>query len=256
MGFSKVLGWIIVPYIMIFIRWKKHGKANKIFGIPWAIISFIIFISIIANGGSNTSTVSTSAQVNQDTKSTSNEDKDKADAKAKADADAKAKAKADTDAKAKADADAKAKATADEAAKNPKWNTSDIDANKNGNISLAIKMLKANGDMTQNAANASPADVIKTPWNYYGKAISFSGQIGFVQDYPPGSNFEKMGILSQIVIGTDDDTGVDLLLAVPSGSLKQGDNVTIAAVPVGIFDNDNKQGGKTRVLAAVANKVK
>ena len=117
-------------------------------------------------------------------------------------------------------------------------------------------MLKVTGDISQNAEKVPPGDVMKTPWNYYGKSISFSGQIGFVQDYPPGSNFEKMGILSQIVIGTEDGTHVDLLLTVPSGNLKVGDNITIPSVPVGIFDNDNKTGGKTQVLATVTNKLK
>lgn len=56
MGFLKVLGWIFVPYIMIFVSWKKLKGAGKAFGIIWASIAGIIFISNLANGGSETPT--------------------------------------------------------------------------------------------------------------------------------------------------------------------------------------------------------
>ncbi|MCS7460828.1 hypothetical protein N0M98_11800 [Paenibacillus doosanensis] len=245
MGFIKFIGWLVVPYIMLFIRWKNMGNIGKIFSIPWAIISLIVLLSAMSSGGENSpDTVTTTATVNQ-----------KEDVKADNTAQESA-AKADKEAKAKADAEAKKKAE-EEKAKNPQWNTKEIYADKNGNVDLAVKLLKAVEDISTNLEKetASPATVMKTPWNYYGKAMSFSGEIGFVQDYPPGSNFEKMGILSQIVIGAEDGTPVDLLLTIPSGSLKVGDKISILAVPVGIFDNDNKLGGKTQVLAAVANKL-
>ncbi|MCD1259745.1 hypothetical protein B5M42_012965 [Paenibacillus athensensis] len=250
MGFLKFLGWLCFPYIMIFVRWKNVGKLSKTVGIIWALLALFMTIGIVTSGkdGGTTEVASPSATSSQQLNSKAAPN---LEATAKTD---QAKENANEDAKTKEDADSKVKAT-EEAAKNPQWNTSEIYAEKNGNIPLAVKLLKTTDEVTQNTTQAAPADVMKTPWNYYGKAISFSGQIGFVQDYPPGSNFEKSGILSQIVIGTEDGTDVDILLTVSSGSLKNGDTVTIAAIPVGIFDNDNMQGGKTQVLAVVANKI-
>ncbi|CAH1230598.1 hypothetical protein PAECIP111891_06693 [Paenibacillus allorhizoplanae] len=40
----KVLGWIIVPYVMIFAFWKKIGVAGKIFGTTWATLVALMVI--------------------------------------------------------------------------------------------------------------------------------------------------------------------------------------------------------------------
>jgi multidrug efflux pump subunit AcrA (membrane-fusion protein) len=176
-----------------------------------------------------------------------------ADAKAKADADAKAQAKADADAKAKAEADAKAQAAID-AAKNPNWNTKEIDAMKSGNMQLGIKMLKAIGEIPQGGI-ANSGQIAKVPWNYYGKPYVFTGKVGDIQDYPPGSDWAQNGILSQIVFHADDGTIIDLFASVGSGDIKNGSQVTVTAYPVGVLEVENKLGGKNTQLAVVTNKV-
>jgi hypothetical protein len=116
----KVLGWVILPYIMIFISWKKLRGAGKTFGIIWAVI---MAISVIGNmNKTNTVQPLTAAATTSDVivkKDLSTEDKAakaKADAEAKAQKEADAKAKADADAKAKVEAEAKAKADAEDKA--------------------------------------------------------------------------------------------------------------------------------------------
>lgn len=174
-----------------------------------------------------------------------------ADAAAKQEA--KDKEKADADAKAKADAEAKVKAAADKA-KNPTWNVKEMLVEKNGNIPLAVQMLKAIGEVPAGQDTAA-GDVLKTPWNYYGKPIKFSGTVGIVQDYPPDSSFAKGGIQSQVVFSTGDGTIVDLFAMVPSGKLKVGDTISVVGYPVGHAEVQNKMGGNTTQLAIVTNKL-
>ncbi|RED51639.1 hypothetical protein [Cohnella lupini] len=45
MSLLKVLGWIFVPYIMIFVKWKQIGKVAKGFGTAWALFALLIVIS-------------------------------------------------------------------------------------------------------------------------------------------------------------------------------------------------------------------
>lgn len=40
-GVLKVLGWVFLPFIMIFVSWKKLNGVAKTFGIIWAVIVFI-----------------------------------------------------------------------------------------------------------------------------------------------------------------------------------------------------------------------
>jgi hypothetical protein len=46
MGFLRVLGWVFVPYVMIFIRWKTVGVPVKIIGGIWAGLILIMTITI------------------------------------------------------------------------------------------------------------------------------------------------------------------------------------------------------------------
>jgi hypothetical protein len=45
----KVLGWIFVPFVMIFVQWKKMNKGLKIVGGIWAGIMLLVFIGNISN---------------------------------------------------------------------------------------------------------------------------------------------------------------------------------------------------------------
>lgn len=40
----KVLGWFFIPYIMIFVFWKKLSQTNKILGVIWSIIALTVII--------------------------------------------------------------------------------------------------------------------------------------------------------------------------------------------------------------------
>jgi|GEM_PF-4232173 Membrane protein involved in colicin uptake len=248
-----------MPYVMVFIRWKNIGKVVRVMGTIWAILALLITIGIISSDGdtADNATPANAEQSVNDKELAANADADakaKDDKEAKEKAEAEARAKADKEAKDKAESDAKVAADT-EAAKSPSWNTSEIYTDKNGNIALAIDMLKAYKGTLPNEDNVYSADVLKAPWNFYGKSVSFSGYVGIAQDYPPGSDFEQQGILSQIVMTTEDGTAIDILLTIPSGNIKPDDFITINAVPVGLFENDNEQGGTSTLVAAVADKL-
>jgi hypothetical protein len=51
MGFLRVLGWVFVPYVMIFIRWKTVGMPVKIIGGIWAGLILIMTITIATSDG-------------------------------------------------------------------------------------------------------------------------------------------------------------------------------------------------------------
>lgn len=232
------------------------------------IIIGVLAITAAACGSTPQKETSTTVQQTQN-KQEDPEAKAKADAeaKAKAEADAKkkaedevaAKAKAAEEAKKKAEADAKAneeaKAAYEEQVKHPHWNTGDMYVTSNGNLPLAIELLKVTGDITKTATSPAPSAVQKAPWNYYGKPVKLTGTVGIVQDYPPGNNLsvEMGGTASEIVMFTDDGAFVDTLLSVSSGTVKMGDSVTVFGYPVGLIEGENKMGGKTTQLVLVGN---
>lgn len=43
MTFLKVLGWIFIPYVMIFIDYKKMQTTAIVFGVIWSIFAFFFF---------------------------------------------------------------------------------------------------------------------------------------------------------------------------------------------------------------------
>ncbi|MFU1795402.1 hypothetical protein ACM1RC_16160 [Paenibacillus azoreducens] len=138
--------------------------------------------------------------------------------------------------------------------KHPKWNMNEPDATKNGNINIAIEMLKASKEIPVGEL-VSPEEVIKTPWNFYGKPLIFSGEVAVVEDYPPGSDFGKAGLASDIVIESNDGTIVEFFSMVPSGNIKVGQTVSITAYPVGRAEVENKLGGSFTHLVVVTNQL-
>jgi hypothetical protein len=95
----KILGWIIVPYVMIFISWKKLGRIGKGFGVIWAVIALLLAIGNMTSDNTKTNPVTASVKQEQP-----KEDKSKSDADAQAKKEADAKAKAEAEAKAKEEA--------------------------------------------------------------------------------------------------------------------------------------------------------
>ena len=135
------------------------------------------------------------------------------------------------------------------------WNMKELNAVKNGNIPIAIQKMKADGALKDNTTAVAAAVVLKRPWEYYGKIITFSGTVGIVQDYPPGSDISKAfggkGTAAEIVLISKDDTPVDVILNSSSGSIKVGQQITIYGYPVGQVEVQNRLGGNTTQLFVV-----
>lgn len=129
------------------------------------------------------------------------------------------------------------------------WNYEDTDALTNGNLEIAARLVQSNN--LQDAYPVEPADVYKTPWNYYGKVIEISGTIFSVEDYPPGGDFSKQfggGTVSEIMIMTEDGILADFLMLSSSGNLNNFDMVTLRGYPVGRVVAEN---GSSLSLALV-----
>lgn len=104
----KVLGWLIVPFIMIFVQWKKIGNVGKVLGVAWTLVLILgmIFQDNPQKGETLTTSQNTAAPTLGDAIA---KGKAEAEAKKKAEAEAKAKAEAEA-AKKKAEEEAKRKA--------------------------------------------------------------------------------------------------------------------------------------------------
>ncbi|MFM9329407.1 hypothetical protein [Paenibacillus mesotrionivorans] len=240
---------------------RTRGKVFLYYGLT-LIVLFIVTIATapeIENESKATvakaeQTVSPSTDAGNQTKV---EDKAKKEAEEKAKAEEKVKneaaAKTSKEAEAKAKEEAKTKEKEDKL-RNPAWNKNEVDAIENGNLQRAMDMLKVIKDIPS-GEQASPEEVLKTPWNYYGKAISFTGQVGVVEDYPPGSDAGKAGLGSDVVMETDDGTIVEFFSMVASGSIKVGQTITITGYPIGRTEVGNKIGGKFTHLIVVTNKL-
>ena len=139
------------------------------------------------------------------------------------------------------------------------WNTEELDIAKNGNIAVAVNLLKGltSTGIKDKAETPDPATVMKTPWKYYGKIVKMQGEVGIVQDYPPGGDIAKAlgGEGSEIVFVTEDGTPVDYAHMGSTGDVKVGDTVIIYGYPVGQVEVDNQIGGKTTQLVVVGKTV-
>jgi hypothetical protein len=111
MRILRGIGWLLVPFIMLPLRWKVLGTAGKVIGSIWALAAIVSILSPKQETKPVTVPASTvSAPAPTDTKA-ADDAKKKAEEEAKAKADAEAKAKADQEAKAKAEEEAKQAAT-------------------------------------------------------------------------------------------------------------------------------------------------
>lgn len=133
-----------------------------------------------------------------------------------------------------------------------KWNKSEPDAMKNGNIALAAKEVKNNTTLAASATDQDPAAVIKAPWDYYGKVIKFTGTVALVQAMPPESDVGKAmgGQCGEIVIEAQ-DTIIDAIIAGDVTNIQEDQQVTFYAYPVGRTEVQNKLGGTFTHLVVV-----
>jgi len=137
------------------------------------------------------------------------------------------------------------------------WNKSDLNITTNGNLALAVNLLKNNPGNKSEVEKGDAALIMKAPWDYYGKMISLSGAVSSAEDYPPGSDFSKLlesDKTAEIVLIADDGyTIIDMFLRTSSGTLKTGDYVTVFGYPVGRMEIENRIGGSFTHLILVGN---
>lgn len=138
-----------------------------------------------------------------------------------------------------------------------KWNVKELDALENGNIFIAVKQTKAIGDIKRMSISVNAENVAKAPWTYYGKIVQIRGEVGFVQEYPPGSDFAKMlgGNASEVALSTNDGTIVSFLFMGSARNIRKGDSVTIYGFPVGLGEAQNLMGGASTRLIVVGNSI-
>jgi hypothetical protein len=175
-------------------------------------------------------------------------------------ADQAAKKQSDEAAAAKAKSDAE-KAAADEAAKfdplKQSWNTTELDASKNGNIAIAASVLTkyTKKKLVNTAISPSPSQAVKSPWKYYGKVVHVSGTADFMQDYAPGSdvsnNIADGKDAAELHLVTDDATFVAIFIIGTTGNIQRGETVNIYGFPVGTIENKNTLGGTVTELVLV-----
>lgn len=145
-------------------------------------------------------------------------------------------------------------------AREPKWNTSDLDATTNGNLLEAVTLLHSkepNWLASSADAAVQPGLVMKTPWKYYGKSLAFRGEVGIVQAYPPGSDAARVfgGEVAEVIMVTDDGTIIDFMMMGDSGNTQVGHVITVYGLVVGQVEVNNKMGGQTTQLMVVGNAI-
>lgn len=116
----KVFGWVFLPFIMIFVSWKKMNVIAKSFGILWAAFALLM---VIGSMGDTEDDPQNSKPVAADVEQVSQTESDQESEDKKA-ADAEAKAKAEQEAQEKAKAEEAEKIKAEEETK--KKNQSDV----------------------------------------------------------------------------------------------------------------------------------
>jgi len=140
-----------------------------------------------------------------------------------------------------------------ETEKPAQWNTSEVDAGKNGNVKVAVKELKKIDDIKNTSVSEAAAMVIKRPWDYYGKILTFTGRVSDVTDHAPNSDAAKAlgGSGYAIVLQTADGTSIQGEIQGNSGDLKKGQQATIYGYPVGTVEGSNDKGGKPVYLLII-----
>lgn len=138
----------------------------------------------------------------------------------------------------------------------PKWNSQEVDSNKNGNFAVAAKLVKQDSNLAAKAEDADASIIIKRPWDYYGKVIRFTGQVAVLSDYPPSSDSSKAlgGDSADIVMTVkngSEKTIVETVIKGSTASIKTGQTVTVFAYPIGHTEVKNKIGGTFTHLECV-----
>jgi len=117
------------------------------------------------------------------------------------------------------------------------WNSSEPDIAKNGNLAVAVSLLKPLNDASIRgmAVSADPATVKDTPKNYYGKMLKIKGEVIDVRDYAADSDVVKAlgGRASQVILTSGNAILVNFIYLGQSSDILVGDDVMIFGYPVG-----------------------
>lgn len=133
------------------------------------------------------------------------------------------------------------------------WNKSDVDAATNGNLIVAINELKKKDNIAAEAISINPANVIKTPWDYYGQIISVSGYVALVEPQPPTGDIGQVfggDVYDIVIVQENDDTIVEGFIKGRT-QVSVGDHVTLYGYPIGRTEVPNKLGGSFTHLIIV-----
>lgn len=150
------------------------------------------------------------------------------------------------------------KQKANKVSEEAKWNKSDINAQSNGNIAIAANIVKRNkAAIKENAQTVNAAEVMRRPWDYYGKVYKFQGVAEVLQDYPPASDLGKLlgGECCEIVMTADNqETIVDGIVLGSTKGLQEGSIAEIYGYVAGTMEVPNKIGGNFTHLVVIGVK--
>ncbi|WP_427114171.1 hypothetical protein [Megasphaera sueciensis] len=140
-----------------------------------------------------------------------------------------------------------------ETQKTIQWNKSDPDALKNGNMKIAIGEIKKHETLAPIAESQNPTAVYKSPWDYYGKVIAFTGTVAIAENTPPDNDLSKAlgGEACEIVIESTDKVIVDAMIAGNANNIQVGQQVTLYGYPIGRTEVKNKLGGSFTHLVVI-----
>jgi hypothetical protein len=145
----------------------------------------------------------------------------------------------------------------------PAWDTAEMDITKNRNVQLAVGLIRSGALARAEARAAQASDVARAPLDYIGSISAFQGTVALVQEYGPTStvsqNLAPGATISEVVL-TDHAlaTGVpvDFLMLGTSGSVRQGDLVSVSGYVAGFDRVTNSTGGQTTQLVVVGEQVR
>lgn len=131
------------------------------------------------------------------------------------------------------------------------WNTADADALSNGNVAIAAAKYLRGDELPD--GDGSMSEVLKAPWNFYGKRMCFPAQVAQAEDFPPSSDVAKNlgGSAGEIVAVTEDEEIIDMMVIGGTGSISPGKLLKMCGLVAGRTEVPNRIGGTFRHLVMV-----
>jgi hypothetical protein len=142
------------------------------------------------------------------------------------------------------------------------WDRSDYDITRNGNVQIAVGVIKSGGLSKSDIAPLAGGDLTVAPFSYIGKVAAFQGNVELVQQYPPTSQVSQQlapgATLSEIVLidhRVSDTVPIDFLVLGGSSSVQTGDTVAVFGFLAGLDRVTTSAGGQTTQLVVVGDQV-